>query len=304
MVMWLNFHSAFFKGNALLPLVAAVHDSFKFVDGVQHLGLHEVLSTHVGSELLISALQVAEQKGLIKFEVGELEVLNKLAKRAIYTHGNGEFPEVTSSPYDYVDEVEVRELFGSLYIKPGQRSYPSNMSAPLTKSQEVISGMNLADILVGAQMPSLIKYNLSWKSEIVCESTLEKYLNTRLLASFSGNITPIVAVYLHEHMQEGYAVVAGEIEEYGLRAGLLIALLDPDAHHNLDSNRYHRAQELLALHKDFGFSKAVDDLRAAFTALGDDTANIQKRNEFNACFMHLVTLVQGVDVHLTANAGN
>lgn len=293
-----------FKDNAVLPLVAAVHDSFKFVDGMQHLGLHEVLSTHVGSELLVSALESAQEKGLLTLEDGELAALNKLAKRAIFTHGNDEYPEITSKPLEIIDGVELRELFKSLYVKPEHRSYPSDSATPLTTAQEVISGMNLADILVGAHPSSFVKYNLAWRSEVVCESTLATYLHTKILASLSGNLSPTVAFYLQDPMGEEYAAISDKMTEYSTRAAMLVLLLDPEAKKNMDGTAYLDVTQVLEQNRDSNVEVAAQEVKASFAVLTADMQSKEKRQDFNEAFSHLITLILGLNLRLPADSGN
>ncbi len=191
-----------------------------------------------------------------------------------------------------------------MYIKPDHRSYPQDASTPLTTAQEVISGMNLVDIMVGAQPTSFIKYNLAFSSEAVCQGSLADHLHTNVLTSLEGNLSPSVSFYLREQLGDRYDVLLAKMNEYATRAATLVVLLDENAQNNLPADRYEAATRVIAANANSTALAAADVVRAEFAALAADVQNVEKRREFNEAFSHLIYVISGFDLQLSVDSGN
>ncbi len=159
-----------FPNEPVLQLIAAVHDIYKYSSpdpegaekfGTAQLGLHEFMSTVLGGEVLAAALE--------KHDVSseQVESATLVARRAILTHGKGEFPEVTAeqlaqgeryaidSNDSFQNENEapyLQPLFGSLYVHTPLKAVPKHSVTEANEVERIIAGMNALDAITGTTL--------------------------------------------------------------------------------------------------------------------------------------------------------
>lgn len=185
--------SLIFPQFPILQLTAAVHDSYKHVaPGYTELGLHEIASAALGPELIGKVLtDHAEQLGL---SLREIQLIQKLAKRAIYTHGNGEFPEQKSFSSAH---VWIRNLFGGLYVLPKKRAARNIFSTNLSTADLTIVAMNYLDAVTGTNHTSFIKYSSFYSSNQIVECvSLSEYFENYIFQSFETNMNMASGIVL------------------------------------------------------------------------------------------------------------
>jgi hypothetical protein len=180
----------------ILHLAAAVHDSYKFnEDGKIELGLHEIASTYTGTQLVKELL--INNKIDLNLNLNEIELIVKLVKRTILTHGSDEFPEKKTS---FQDDQMVGILFSSIYPKNTKTSSSlSKSQVEKNKTTTTITALNYLDAITGTDYLAFIKYNnpAIYENSKFLKSNSEEGLSIRnlgdffdkcLFDSFTGNL--------------------------------------------------------------------------------------------------------------------
>ena len=190
----------------LAQLAAIAHDSGKYdTEGRMQLGLHEVDSTETGAALATAALKTFQKQ--LGFTDQDIALAHKTIRRIIYTHGNGEYPELVSAKTPFRDpeagedadtgdaerdaaEKSLYWLWGNqLYLRTEVRSTPDDPNEPMDELQEAITALNVADKMVGCDVGSFTKYNLSLSNQRLMMGSFEEYIQTGIFASFESNLS-------------------------------------------------------------------------------------------------------------------
>jgi len=191
----------------ILQLSSASHDAYKYVaPGYYELGLHELASTILGSKLVEQALRKYQTE--LDLNLEEIDLIIKLVRRAIFTHGNYEFTEANAEPILEEGQTKLKRLFGGLYPEITKRSVDYPLPRTPNSTQLTIAAQNFLDALTGTNLESFAKYNDASIGRIKNFETLSEYFNKSLFASFDGNMTmPAGAVVVSNATPELQKVV-------------------------------------------------------------------------------------------------
>jgi len=169
----------------ILHLAAAIHDSYKYDKNASfQLGLHELASTYLGTELIKDILN--EYKTKLELNTDQINLTSKLIKRAVLTHGTTEYPMLNAS-YSDQDHPEIGNLHGNdIYFRPNQKSTDINVNSIVDIS---VMGLNYLDALTGTEAESFIKYNHNYRNhQLFFQKTLKNYMLNSIFSSFDSNI--------------------------------------------------------------------------------------------------------------------
>lgn len=184
-----------FPKNLILHLAAAVHDSYKHVSkNYTELGLHELASTALG-QVMVREILLKHQL-VLGLKQEDIELIVKLIKRAIYTHGNFEFTELQSQPTSH---DRIKNLFGQLYIFTKKRSVNPTDKKP-NNANLTIAAMNYLDALSGTNATSFIKYNAFYSTQYILDfDSLADYFQDAIFSSFKSNMESPAGNFLRLH---------------------------------------------------------------------------------------------------------
>lgn len=188
-----------FPNMPILHLAAAVHDSYKYNSkGQMELALHELTSTALGP-LLVEKMLLKHKSEILfgndeteKREINhdEIQLILKLIKRALETHGTDEFPDQTAAFTDN-DNPNIGILYDSVKPRPSKNSW-SLLDQKASSASITIAGLNYLDAITGTNRTSFIKYNnpITYQNSIFIQEiqTPADYVTKKLFSSFESNI--------------------------------------------------------------------------------------------------------------------
>lgn len=218
--------------NIVLALSAIVHDSAKFFNGVNEVGLHELLSTITGSQLIgavLEQLKNENEKELLTKE--QIAIVKKFAMRAIVTHGHQEFPILKSSKI-VGGRVDVRQIFDGLIPIPDKTSLPEQSDTIQTKEDRFytnsIAILNCVDMTVGSNNSSLKKYLKAYTTQfaiVASKDSLQDFVTKSIFASFESNLKGDSYQYLKDAADSNIATKLEAIRYKDMVQGGLFLLL-------------------------------------------------------------------------------
>lgn len=189
--------------NTILALAAIVHDSAKYVSGAHELGLHELLSTITGPQLVGAVLeQLKNEDGTQLLKSEQIDLVKKFIMRAIFTHGYQEFPTVKSNEI-VGGRTDVREVFGGLIPVPDKTSIPDHQATIVSDADKFyfnsIAILNCVDMSVGSNNSSLKKYLNTYTTQfdtITARESIQDFVSKDIFASFESNLSGDSYLYL------------------------------------------------------------------------------------------------------------
>lgn len=272
-------------GGPLVELILAAHDMAKY-NAICLMGEHELLGAILGPEVIGATLDLL---GLGRYKNG----VCKLAEKAIYCHGEYEWPERQASPFRLGKSVIIHAFrvdshFLGLFfkaprsdevviVKVEDEQTPENQEA-IGLCRKIIRGVSEADKIAGMTLEAFAKY----AQEARLGSFFSQASSWEYLLTFSDTF--------YQQTPEAIGLKATHGKAIQTRGELFFALLDDAQHRPKDALKTYQQAFGKEGEKIFAMAKAMVTTfskgKAAY-ALGQRSKAMEFKQHYSNFFRHL-----------------